>query len=150
MHKNGMMHYQFPAKVLSCRVAHVRWNGIMHVKAIAILPKACMQGHPYAQEWDDALSKARFEFRWYDQFNLSLDPVTARLFHDATLPQEPAKTAHFCSMCGPKFCSMSITQELREYAQEHNVDEEEAMQTGMQEMSEVFKEKGAEVYEPAQ
>lgn len=109
-----------------------------------------LQGHPYAQEWDDALSKARFEFRWYDQFNLSLDPVTARLFHDATLPQEPAKTAHFCSMCGPKFCSMSITQELREYAQQHNVDEEEAIHTGMQEMSEVFKEKGAEVYQPAQ
>ncbi len=109
----------------------------------------CVQGHPYAQEWDDALSTARFEFRWYDQFNLSLDPVTARLFHDATLPQEPAKTAHFCSMCGPKFCSMSITQELREYAQEHNVDEEEAMHTGMQEMSEEFKKKGAEVYQPA-
>ncbi|KAL0054918.1 hypothetical protein WJX82_004384 [Trebouxia sp. C0006] len=107
------------------------------------------KGHPYAQEWDDALSTARFEFRWYDQFNLSLDPVTARLFHDATLPQEPAKTAHFCSMCGPKFCSMSITQELREYAQEHNVDEEEAMHTGMQEMSEEFKKKGAEVYQPA-
>ena len=94
-----------------------------------------MQGHPYAQDWDDALSKARFEFRWYDQFNLSLDPVTARLFHDATLPQEPAKTAHFCSMCGPKFCSMSITQELREYAEQQNLNEEEAMQAGMQEMS---------------
>lgn len=93
------------------------------------------QGHPYAQEWDDALSKARFEFRWYDQFNLSLDPVTARLFHDATLPQEPAKTAHFCSMCGPKFCSMSITQELREYAEQQNLNEEEAMHAGMQEMS---------------
>lgn len=68
----------------------------------------CMgvQGHPHAQAWDDALSKARFEFRWWDQFNLSLDPVTARMFHDATLPKEPAKTAHFCSMCGPKFCSM--------------------------------------------
>ena len=94
-----------------------------------------MQGHPFAQEWDNALSKARFEFRWYDQFNLSLDPVTARLFHDATLPQEPAKTAHFCSMCGPKFCSMSITQELREYAEQQNLDEEQAMQAGMQEMS---------------
>lgn len=94
-----------------------------------------LQGHPFAQEWDNALSKARFEFRWYDQFNLSLDPVTARLFHDATLPQEPAKTAHFCSMCGPKFCSMSITQELREYAEKQNLDEEQAMQAGMQEMS---------------
>ena len=94
-----------------------------------------MQGHPFAQDWDNALSKARFEFRWYDQFNLSLDPVTARLFHDATLPQEPAKTAHFCSMCGPKFCSMSITQELREYAEQQNLEAEEAMHAGMQEMS---------------
>ncbi|CAL5219971.1 g1908 [Coccomyxa viridis] len=104
------------------------------------------KGHPYAQEWDNALSKARFEFRWYDQFNLSLDPVTARLFHDATLPQEPAKTAHFCSMCGPKFCSMQITQELRDYAQQHQIDEELAAQTGMAEMSEQFKSVGAEVY----
>jgi len=90
---------------------------------------------------------ARFEFRWNDQFNLSLDPVTARAFHDATLPQEPAKTAHFCSMCGPKFCSMSITQELREYAQSvaaGNVDA--AKQQGMDHMSQVFKETGAEVY----
>ncbi|KAK9820463.1 hypothetical protein WJX72_010613 [[Myrmecia] bisecta] len=107
------------------------------------------KGHPFAQEWDNALSKARFEFRWYDQFNLSLDPVTARLYHDATLPQEPAKTAHFCSMCGPKFCSMQITQELRQYAQEHNVQEEEAMKVGMEEMSEVFKKTGAEVYSEA-
>ena len=67
-----------------------------------------MQGHPRAQEWDDALSAARFDFRWYDQFNLSLDPETARIYHDATLPREPAKSAHFCSMCGPKFCSMQV------------------------------------------
>ncbi|EIE20848.1 hydroxymethylpyrimidine phosphate synthase [Coccomyxa subellipsoidea C-169] len=104
------------------------------------------KGHPYAQEWDNALSKARFEFRWYDQFHLSLDPVTARLFHDATLPQEPAKTAHFCSMCGPKFCSMQITQDLREYAKNHQMEEDEAIQTGMAEMSEQFKSIGAEVY----
>ena len=68
----------------------------------------CLQGHPRAQEWDDALSAARFDFRWYDQFNLSLDPETARTYHDATLPREPAKSAHFCSMCGPKFCSMQV------------------------------------------
>ena len=68
-----------------------------------------MQGHPRAQEWDDALSAARFDFRWYDQFNLSLDPETARIYHDATLPREPAKSAHFCSMCGPKFCSMQVS-----------------------------------------
>ncbi|CAL8467938.1 g7476 [Coccomyxa elongata] len=104
------------------------------------------KGHPYAQEWDNALSKARFEFRWYDQFNLSLDPVTARLFHDATLPQEPAKTAHFCSMCGPKFCSMQITQDLREYARNHQLEEGEAIKSGMAEMSEQFKSVGAEVY----
>jgi len=102
--------------------------------------------HPYAQAWDDELSKARFEFRWYDQFNLSLDPVTARMFHDSTLPSEPAKVAHFCSMCGPKFCSMNITQEIREYAKEKNVTESEAAAKGMQEMSEKFKEMGAEIY----
>lgn len=115
---------------MACRV---NFDPQQHAGSM-LIPHA-MQGHPYAQEWDDALSKARFEFRWYDQFNLSLDPVTARLFHDATLPQEPAKTAHFCSMCGPKFCSMSITQELREYAEQQNLNEEEAMHAGMQEMS---------------
>lgn len=82
----------------------------------------------------------------YDQFNLSLDPVTARLYHDSTLPQEPAKTAHFCSMCGPKFCSMNISHELKEYAQQHDFDEEEAMSEGMKQMSEEFRKKGAEVY----
>src|SRR5207245_662442 len=74
------------------------------------------KGHPGAQAWDDALSKARFEFRWRDQFELSLDPETARAYHDETLPAEPAKTAHFCSMCGPKFCSMRISQDVRDYA----------------------------------
>lgn len=104
------------------------------------------KGHPHAQAWDDALSKARFEFRWYDQFNLALDPITARLYHDSTLPQEPAKTAHFCSMCGPKFCSMNITQELREYALSKQIDEGSAATEGMKEMSEEFKRRGAEVY----
>lgn len=104
------------------------------------------KGHPFAQAWDDCLSKARFEFRWYDQFNLSLDPITAQLYHDSTLPQEPAKTAHFCSMCGPKFCSMNISHELREYAKAHEMDEAEASANGMREMSKEFKKSGSEIY----
>jgi phosphomethylpyrimidine synthase len=97
------------------------------------------KGHPRAQAWDDALSKARFEFRWEDQFNLSLDPVTARAYHDETLPAEGAKLAHFCSMCGPKFCSMELTQQVRDYAALHGIGEAEALQTGMQEKSEEFR-----------
>src|SRR5947207_4528116 len=104
------------------------------------------KGHPNAQAWDDALSTARFEFRWEDQFDLSLDPVTARAYHDETLPAEPAKTAHFCSMCGPKFCSMKITQDVRKYAEEHGVGEWEAIERGMKEKSAEFVETGAEVY----
>ncbi|MCB1251272.1 MAG: phosphomethylpyrimidine synthase ThiC [Acidimicrobiales bacterium] len=108
--------------------------------------------HPRAQEWDDALSKARFEFRWEDQFNLSMDPDTARAYHDETLPAEPAKTAHFCSMCGPKFCSMRITQDVRAYAAEHGLDGDgddgawQAIELGMQEQSARFTAEGAEVY----
>ncbi|HYD23752.1 MAG TPA: phosphomethylpyrimidine synthase ThiC [Croceibacterium sp.] len=93
------------------------------------------KGHPAARQWDDALSKARFEFRWRDQFNLSLDPATAEQFHDQTLPAEGAKIAHFCSMCGPKFCSMKISQEVREFAEK-----------GMAEMSDAFKQQGSEIY----
>jgi phosphomethylpyrimidine synthase len=104
------------------------------------------KGHPGAQYRDNALSKARFEFRWEDQFNLSLDPVTAREFHDETLPQEGAKTAHFCSMCGPHFCSMKITEDVRKYAAEQGIAEEEALKKGMDEKSKEFVEKGAEVY----
>ncbi|QFU85888.1 Phosphomethylpyrimidine synthase [Amycolatopsis sp. YIM 10] len=106
------------------------------------------KGHPYAQEWDDELSKARFEFRWNDQFNLALDPDTARSFHDETLPAEPAKTAHFCSMCGPKFCSMRITQDVRKYAEEHGLSTVEAIEAGMREKSEEFGEQGGKVYLP--
>jgi phosphomethylpyrimidine synthase len=95
------------------------------------------KGHPRAQAWDDALSKARFEFRWEDQFNLSLDPVTARAFHDATLPAEGAKLAHFCSMCGPKFCSMELTQQVRSLAD---------AEAGMQEKSIEFRERGGAIY----
>jgi phosphomethylpyrimidine synthase len=104
------------------------------------------KGHPGAAAWDDALSKARFEFRWADQFELSLDPDTARSFHDETLPAEPAKTAHFCSMCGPKFCSMRISQDVREYAAIHGVDPEEALTLGMKEKALEFVAKGGEVY----
>ncbi|TDD88782.1 phosphomethylpyrimidine synthase ThiC [Saccharopolyspora karakumensis] len=106
------------------------------------------KGHPRAQERDDALSTARFEFRWTDQFNLSLDPDTARAFHDETLPAEPAKTAHFCSMCGPKFCSMKITQDVRKYAEEHGLTSVEAIEAGMAEKSEEFTRTGGEVYLP--
>lgn len=104
------------------------------------------KGHPAAQVRDNALSKARFEFRWNDQFNLSLDPDTAREFHDETLPSDNAKTAHFCSMCGPKFCSMKITQDVREYAQNMDVDVKEALEKGMEEMSAEFKKAGSQIY----
>jgi len=104
------------------------------------------KGHPSARHHDDALSKARFEFRWEDQFNLSLDPITAREFHDETLPQEGAKLAHFCSMCGPHFCSMKITEDVRKYAAEIQVSDQEALQKGMEEKSREFIKKGAEVY----
>ena len=97
------------------------------------------KGHPRAQVWDDALSRARFEFRWEDQFNLSLDPQTARAYHDETLPAEGAKVAHFCSMCGPKFCSMELTQQVREYAAGKGVNEDEALVAGMREKSEEFR-----------
>ena len=106
------------------------------------------KGHPGAQDWDDALSRARFEFRWEDQFNLSLDPDTARSFHDETLPAEPAKTAHFCSMCGPKFCSMRITADIRKYAEEKGLTSTEAIEAGFAEMSETFKAHDSQVYLP--
>ena len=105
------------------------------------------KGHPGAQIRDNALSKARFEFRWEDQFNLSLDPETAREFHDETLPAEGAKLAHFCSMCGPKFCSMRITQEVREYAAKEGVAAEAvALAQGLREKAEEFKKGGGEIY----
>jgi phosphomethylpyrimidine synthase len=104
------------------------------------------KGHPGAQYRDNALSKARFEFRWRDQFNLGLDPVTAREYHDETLPAEGAKSAHFCSMCGPQFCSMKITEDVRKYAAQQGLKQEEALEKGMKEKSKEFAEKGAEVY----
>jgi phosphomethylpyrimidine synthase len=104
------------------------------------------KGHPAAQERDNAVSKARFEFRWEDQFNLGLDPEKALEFHDETLPQDGAKTAHFCSMCGPTFCSMKISEEVRQYAEEHGLTSEEAIEEGMREKADEFKEAGAEIY----
>lgn len=105
------------------------------------------KGHPGAQARDNALSKARFEFRWEDQFNLSLDPVTARAFHDETLPSDNAKSAHFCSMCGPHFCSMKITQDVREYAAKQGLSESDALAKGMQEKSQEFLAKGSALYQ---
>ena len=104
------------------------------------------KGHPGARMWDDAMSRARFEFRWEDQFNLGLDPETARAFHDETLPKEAHKTAHFCSMCGPKFCSMKITQEVREYAAGLSDNERADIENGMVEMSAKFKAAGSNIY----
>ena len=113
------------------------------------------KGHPAARAWDDALSRARFEFRWEDQFNLGMDPETARKFHDATLPKEAHKTAHFCSMCGPKFCSMKISQEIRDTARGQNdvasfdiAPHNATPEQGMAEMSEKFRELGGEIYQP--
>jgi phosphomethylpyrimidine synthase len=104
------------------------------------------KGHPGAQLRDDALSQARFEFRWEDQFNLSLDPDTAREFHDETLPAEGAKLAHFCSMCGPHFCSMKITQDVRDYAAQKGIAEQDALVAGMEEKAEEFKKRGSKIY----
>jgi phosphomethylpyrimidine synthase len=111
------------------------------------------KGHPRAQEWDDALSKARFEFRWQDQFNLALDPVTARAFHDETLPAEGAKVAHFCSMCGPRYCSMRISQDIRTAAAEalggaDPAADDAGARTGMAAKAKEFREAGGELYLP--
>ena len=105
------------------------------------------KGHPGAQAWDDAVSKARFEFRWEDQFHLALDPETAEQFHDETLPQEGAKVAHFCSMCGPHFCSMKISQDVRNYAASLNVVKGEEVEAGLQEKAREFREQGSEIYQ---
>ncbi|MBV9392641.1 MAG: phosphomethylpyrimidine synthase ThiC, partial [Verrucomicrobia bacterium] len=104
------------------------------------------KGHPSAQLRDDAISQARFEFRWEDQFNLSLDPETAKSYHDETLPQDAAKTAHFCSMCGPHFCSMKITEDVRKYAEEQDAASPEAVAQGLQLKAEEFVRTGGEIY----
>jgi phosphomethylpyrimidine synthase len=123
-------------------------DGIITYK-IAAHAADLAKGHPGAQIRDNALSKARFEFRWDDQFNLGLDPDKAKQFHDETLPQEGAKLAHFCSMCGPHFCSMKITQDVRDYAATQGVDEKAALEKGMQEKSVEFVEQGSEIYRRA-
>jgi phosphomethylpyrimidine synthase len=122
-------------------------DGIMAYK-IAAHASDLAKGHPGAQVRDNALSKARFEFRWEDQFNLGLDPEKAKSFHDETLPKDAHKLAHFCSMCGPHFCSMKITQDVRDYAAEHGVDETAALDSGMAEKSAEFLAAGAQVYRP--
>jgi phosphomethylpyrimidine synthase len=99
------------------------------------------KNHPGARDRDDALSRARFEFRWEDQFDLSLDPETARAFHDETLPADAAKSAHFCSMCGPHFCSMKITQDVRDYAEQHGLDVETAIEAGLEEKAQEYRAK---------
>jgi phosphomethylpyrimidine synthase len=104
------------------------------------------KGHPRAMDWDNAISKARFEFRWRDQFNLSLDPITAEEYHDETLPADGAKVAHFCSMCGPKFCSMRITEDIRRFAEQEGIETGQAIDAGMQKMSAEFRERGGELY----
>ncbi|MDE2002941.1 MAG: phosphomethylpyrimidine synthase ThiC [Betaproteobacteria bacterium] len=123
-------------------------DGIMAYK-IAAHAADLAKGHPGAQIRDNALSKARFEFRWEDQFNLGLDPDKAREFHDETLPQHGAKLAHFCSMCGPHFCSMKITQDVRDYAAKQGLDEREALAQGMEAKAVEFVKKGAEIYSKA-
>lgn len=123
-------------------------DGIIAYK-IAAHAADLAKGHPGAQVRDNALSKARFEFRWEDQFNLGLDPEKAKEFHDETMPKDAHKSAHFCSMCGPKFCSMKITQDVRDYAAEHGTGEESALQEGMAEKSAEFRQQGSEVYHKA-
>jgi phosphomethylpyrimidine synthase len=122
-------------------------QGIMAYK-IAAHAADLAKGHPAARARDEALSKARFEFRWQDQFNLSLDPQTAQSFHDETLPKEASKVAHFCSMCGPKFCSMKITQEVRDYAAQQGLQEDKALQQGLVAKAHEFKDQGGELYVP--
>src|SRR3989475_478088 len=107
------------------------------------------KGHPTAHLWDAALSKARFEFRWRDQFNLALAPETAVAYHDETLPAEPAKVAHFCSMCGPHFCAMKITEDVREYARQKGLDADSAIEIGLEEKAREFREAGGSIYQPA-
>jgi phosphomethylpyrimidine synthase len=141
----AMLCYVTPKEHLGLPDKHDVREGIITYK-IAAHAADLAKGHPAAQVRDNALSKARFEFRWEDQFNLGLDPEKAKEFHDETLPQEGAKQAHFCSMCGPHFCSMKITQDVRDYAAKHGMDEQAALAEGMKEKASEFKSQGAEVY----
>jgi len=137
-HGTAMLCYVTPKEHLGLPDKEDVKAGVIAYK-IAAHAADLAKGHPGARDRDDALSKARFEFRWEDQFNLSLDPETARTYHDATLPAEGAKLAHFCSMCGPHFCSMNITQEVRKYAAERGIEADNAIEVGMKEKAEEFK-----------
>ena len=141
----AMLCYVTPKEHLGLPNAKDVKDGVIAYK-IAAHAADLAKGHKGAQAWDDALSKARFEFRWQDQFNLALDPVTARSFHDETLPAEGAKVAHFCSMCGPHFCSMKITEDVRKFAKENNLETTEALDAGMKKKAEEFTNKGGEIY----
>lgn len=144
----AMLCYVTPKEHLGLPNKHDVREGLMAYK-IAAHAADLAKGHPGAQARDNAMSKARFEFRWEDQFNLGLDPERAREYHDETLPKDAHKVAHFCSMCGPHFCSMKITQDVRDYAREHGVDEQAALDEGMAEKSAEFRAQGAEVYHRA-
>ena len=141
----AMLCYVTPKEHLGLPNAKDVKDGVIAYK-IAAHAADLAKGHKGAQAWDDALSKARFEFRWQDQFNLALDPITARSYHDETLPAEGAKVAHFCSMCGPHFCSMKITEDVRKYAKENNLETAEALEAGMAKKAEEFTKTGGEIY----
>ena len=147
MHGTAMLCYVTPKEHLGLPNRDDVKAGVIAYK-IAAHAADLAKGHPGAQVWDDALSKARFDFRWADQFELSLDPDTARSYHDETLPADGAKTAHFCSMCGPKFCSMRITADVRAYAEEHGLTPETAVEIGMKHKAAEFVDHGAKVYVP--
>jgi phosphomethylpyrimidine synthase len=142
----AMLCYVTPKEHLGLPTREDVKEGVITYK-IAAHAADLAKGHPGAQARDNALSKARFEFRWEDQFNLSLDPERAKAFHDATLPAQGAKVAHFCSMCGPQFCSMRITEDVRDYAAQKGLDEKEALEVGMKEKAEEFKKTGLEIYQ---
>ncbi len=144
----AMLCYVTPKEHLGLPTKEDVKQGVIAYK-IAAHAADLAKGHPGAQAHDDALSKARFEFRWQDQFNLSLDPETAITYHDETLPAAAAKTAHFCSMCGPHFCSMRITQDVRDYAMQQGLDEEGARAAGLEEKARAFREAGSTVYQEA-
>ena len=148
MYGTAMLCYVTPKEHLGLPHREDVKTGVITYK-IAAHAADVAKGHPMAQQWDDALSKARFEFRWDDQFNLALDPDTARDYHDETLPAQGAKVAHFCSMCGPKFCAMKITQDVREYAKNRGVEVDTAFDQGMEEKAKEFREAGSRIYQKA-
>ena len=146
-HGTAMLCYVTPKEHLGLPDRDDVKDGMIAYK-IAAHAADLAKGHPGAQAWDDALSDARFEFRWEDQFDLALDPDTARSMHDETLPAAPAKTAHFCSMCGPHFCSMRISQDVRRYAEERGLTSEEAIEAGLREKAAQFTERGGRIHLP--